>query len=138
MAQDHGRGGDYRPTDEFFTRLAEQADVPLLRRTDGTLRFDLSEDDHLEHWLVEVDDGVVTVSRRNRKADVVVRVDKAMFDEMVSGRRNAMAATLRGDLIPDGDLGLLLRFQRLFPGPTTGTGRKARRPQVSASSGAAS
>jgi hypothetical protein len=30
---------------------------------------------------------------------------------------NAMAAALRGALVPQGDLALVISFQRLFPGP---------------------
>jgi hypothetical protein len=43
----------------------------------------------------------------------------------VTGRMNAMAATLRGVLDPEGDLGLVLLFQRLFPGPP---GSRRKRP----------
>jgi putative sterol carrier protein len=132
MAQVEGHGsaaaGHPRPTDLFFARLVEQAEEPLLRRAHGTVRFDLSDGGQLEHWLVTIDDGLVTVSRRNRRADAVVRVDKDVFDDMVSGSLNAMAASLRGDFVPDGDIGLVLRFQRLFPGPATRTTSRARRP----------
>jgi putative sterol carrier protein len=127
-----GGAGHPRPTDLFFARLAQETEEPLLRRTCGTVRFDLREGEQLEHWLVTVDDGAVTVSRRNRRADAVVRVDKAMFDDMVTGSLNAMAAWLRGEFVPEGDLGLVLRFQRLFPGPAAPFPSRSRRPPVHA------
>ena len=40
------------------------------------------------------------------------------MDDLVSGRANAMASTLRGELVIDGDPDVLVRFQRLFPAPT--------------------
>jgi putative sterol carrier protein len=42
---------------------------------------------------------------------------------MVEGKVNAMAAVLRGEVSLEGDLGLVISFQRLFPGPPrTGAG----------------
>ncbi len=45
-----------------------------------------------------------------------MRADKAVFDKVASGRLNAVAAVLRGDLQVEGDWRLLVRMQRLFPG----------------------
>jgi putative sterol carrier protein len=87
------------------------------------MRFELTDGPTVEHHLVEVDDGTMTVSRGKGRADTVVRADKAFFDELASGTANAMAAFLRGDLTAEGDFGLLLLFQRFFPGPPPG--RKA-------------
>jgi putative sterol carrier protein len=66
---------------------------------------------------VAVDKGHLAVSRRNARADCVVRAAKDLFDEVAEGRANAMAALLRGRMGVEGDLELLVRFQRLFPGP---------------------
>ena len=57
------------------------------------------------------------LSHKNAKADCVVRADRALFDGIASGEANAMAAFLRGAVEIDGDRGLLLAFQRAFPGP---------------------
>jgi putative sterol carrier protein len=46
-----------------------------------------------------------------------VRTDQAIFDRIVKGEANAMAAFLRGAIDLEGDRGLLLAFQRVFPGP---------------------
>ena len=59
----------------------------------------------------------VTVSRKNLKADAIVRADKDLFDRIVTGHENAMAARAPGRNRPQGDVSLLLRFARLFPGP---------------------
>jgi len=73
----------------------------------------------VEHWYVAVRKGDVAVSHKNIKADAIVRADKALFDGMASGEVNAIAATLRGVLTAQGNLGLVMSFQRLFPGPTS-------------------
>jgi len=111
------------PTDAFFADLAGRRHEHLLKRASGTVRFDLVDGERLEHWCVVMNSGDVTVSRKNAKADSVVRLDKATFDGMASGKVNAMAATMRGDLVPEGDLGLILLLQRLFPAPRSGQAR---------------
>ena len=58
------------------------------------------------------------LDRRNARADCVLRTDKALFDGIARGEVNAMAAILRGELAFEGDVQLLVLFQRLFPGPS--------------------
>ncbi len=106
-------------TAEFFEDLGRRGQEPLLGRTTGTIRFDLADGARTEHWLVAVTKGNVAVSRNNAGADCVVRTEKALFDDIASGRANMMAATLRGVLAIEGDTGLLVRFQRLFPAPVS-------------------
>jgi putative sterol carrier protein len=104
-------------TTTFFDTLAERGHEPLLRSTSGTLRFDLRDGNRLERWHVNVSKGDVAVSRRNAKADAVVRVDKVLFDRIAAGSVNPMAAFLRGVVGAEGDLKLVIMFNRLFPGP---------------------
>ena len=65
---------------------------------------------------MSIEKGDVTVSQEDTRADAVVRLDRSLFDGIVTGRANAMAAALRGVVAPEGDLGLVISFQRLFPG----------------------
>ncbi|MCI0633082.1 MAG: SCP2 sterol-binding domain-containing protein, partial [Actinobacteria bacterium] len=58
----------------------------------------------------------IAVSSGSAEADCIVRAEKAVFDKVASGRLNAVAAVLRGDLAVEGDWRLLVRMQRLFPG----------------------
>jgi len=104
-------------TKTFFDGLAARGHEPLLENDSGTLRFDLVDGRRVEHWYVSIDKGDVTVSHEDATADTVLRVDRSLFDQIASGRRNAIAATLRGELVPEGNLSLLILFQRLFPGP---------------------
>jgi predicted lipid carrier protein YhbT len=105
------------PTRQFFEELAARDHEPLLARARGTIRFDLADKGNVETWFVTVDHGHISVSRRRGKADALLAGDKGLFDAIVAGRENAMAALLRGAYRPEGDLTLLLNFQRLFPGP---------------------
>lgn len=101
----------------FFESLHAQGDEPILKGESGVLRFDLSSRTELERWYVTITDGKITVGHRGGRADTVVKVDRALFDRIAGGIENAMAAQLRGALTADGDLHLLMTFQRLFPGP---------------------
>lgn len=105
------------PATEFFDKLGRRAHEPLLEKAQGTLRVELANGKRTEHWLVTVDKGDVSVSRRNTRADCVLRTDRAQFGRIVHGEANAIAAVLRGAATIEGDLELLFLFQRLFPGP---------------------
>ena len=105
------------PTSSFFNELAARGHEPLLQGATGSIRFDLANGPTDQHWHVIVRKGDVTVSQRKARADAVVRLDKALCDRLATGRANAMAAMLRGLINADGDLGLVMQFQRLFPGP---------------------
>jgi ubiquinone biosynthesis protein UbiJ len=108
------------PTGDFFADLGRRGHEPMLQRTSGTLRFDLAGPSEVEHWHVRIHKGDLTVARSEEAADAVVRLEKELFDRLASGTANAMAAALRGVLEPEGDLQLVVQFQRLFPGPPPG------------------
>jgi putative sterol carrier protein len=112
-----GGAANADPIARFFDELAQRGHEPLLEKEEGTVRVDLVEGKQVERWLVAIDKGDVTVSRRNAAADCVVRADRSLFAAIASGETNAMAAVLRGELGVEGDLGLVAGFQRLFPGP---------------------
>jgi len=104
-------------TTEFFDELSERGHEPLLEKVTGTLRFDLGGRRQTAHWLVSIVKGDVAVSRKNAPADCTVRMDKVLFDGIASGRENAIAALLRGRVGVEGDIEILMLFERLFPGP---------------------
>jgi putative sterol carrier protein len=104
------------PTARFFAELAGQAHEPLLRKASGSTRFDIVDGRKKRSWIVRVERGDIAVTRAAGSADCVIRANKALFDKIVSGRENAVAAVLRGDVQIDGDWRLLVRMQRLFPG----------------------
>ena len=104
-------------TTEFFEQLEERGHEPVLEKSKGTVRFDIKDGKRTARWVVAIQKGDVTVSRRNAAADCVVRADKALFDDITTGRANPMAALLRGAVSAEGDVGLMASFQRLFPGP---------------------
>ena len=92
---------------------------PLLANTSGTLLFEIRDDNETVFALVTVDKGRVGVEEvpAPRDADATIRADRALVDAIATGRANAMAAVLRGEMGVEGDAELLMDFQRIFPGP---------------------
>jgi putative sterol carrier protein len=103
----------------FFQELGRRGHEPLLGNAKGSIRFDLGKGTRTDRWLVTLDLGEVSVSRKIAAADCVVRTDKTLFDGMVSGEVNGMAAYLRGEMAFEGDPAFLVLFQRVFPAPAT-------------------
>jgi putative sterol carrier protein len=116
-----GRPGEASPTlrsaAQFFEELGSRGHEPLVGRASGSARFDLVDGRKTERWLVTIDRGDVTVSKRNAAADCVLRADRASFERIVAGERNVMAAVLRGEVAVSGDASLLVLLQRLVPRP---------------------
>jgi putative sterol carrier protein len=110
---------------QFFEELGRRGHEPLLENAAGTIRFDLVQGKRTRRWLVSFKKGDITVSQENGEADAVVTADEALFDRLVSGEQNAMAALLRGAVGVEGRVQLLAQFQRLLPGPPK---RRRRRP----------
>ncbi len=81
------------------------------------MRFEIVDGRTTRSWRVAVDRGDIVVTSGRRDADCVIRVNKALFDKLASGRLNAVAAVLRGEVEVEGDWRLLVLMQRLFPGP---------------------
>jgi predicted lipid carrier protein YhbT len=106
-------GGD---VGAFFGRLASRPH-PQLHDVVATIRIDLQEDDSIRHWYLAIDHGTVTVSRRNARADAVMKTDRALFERVVTGEANALTAALRSRLRIEGDARLLVAFKRVLPGP---------------------
>jgi putative sterol carrier protein len=104
-------------TAEFFERLGRTGHEPLLEKATGRIRFELVNGKQTERWLVTLDKGDVAVSHKSGQTDCNVRTSKALFEEIVTGRENAMAAVLRGAVEVDGRPELLMLFQRILPGP---------------------
>ena len=105
-------------TADFFDDLSKRGREPLLGKGKAKVRFDIDDGGRTDRWLLGIDNGDLEVSRGDGEADVVISASKADFDLIASGRRNPMAAALRGAMtVEGGNPRLLIRVQRLFPAP---------------------
>jgi predicted lipid carrier protein YhbT len=112
-------------TERFFEELARRGHEPALARVTGRVRFEIVDGRDTRHWLLDIADGDITVSRKKGKADCTIRGEVELFDRLARGEDNAMAATLRGALTCAGEVDLLLAVQKLFPGPSSGTAERS-------------
>ncbi|RIV36616.1 SCP2 sterol-binding domain-containing protein [Micromonospora radicis] len=117
-------------TTRFFEDLDHRGYDPLLAKLSGTLRFDLHEGPQTMHWLVRIERGEIQVSRQDMEADTVIGTSPAMFEELVTGRENGLAALLRGDMTVTGDARLIVQLERIFPGPPYTEGPRRYRKEV--------
>ena len=115
-------------TTEFFEELDRRDHEPLLAKLSGTARIELVDNGSTDHWLVAIEKGDITVSHRDGPADMTLRTEKKIFDRVATGEVNPMAALMRGALHLEGDWGLMVLFQRIFPSPPA----KSKRPGAAA------
>jgi hypothetical protein len=104
-------------TREFFLELGRRGYEPALVDVTGTVQIEVVGASRSDNWVVVIDNGHVTVSTGDADADCSLRVDEDLFETLIRGEANAMAAVLRGSAVPSGDIELLVALQRLFPGP---------------------
>lgn len=104
-------------TAEFFDRFSHKENAGLLRQITGTIRFDLAHDEQVDYWFVSLDKGEARLTREQRDAECVLRTDGVIFEAMVRGEINSMAAMLRGQILVLGDFRLLILIERMMPGP---------------------
>jgi putative sterol carrier protein len=103
---------------KFFDQLVDEGHQPLLGKVHGTVRFDVAvSDGRVDHWLVSVDRGDLTITQDTAPTDCIMRTDRALFERLITGEENAIAATLRGAIVCSGNVELLFAIQRIFPGP---------------------
>ena len=103
-------------TSEFFEGIARRGHDPSLEKATGTMRFDITDHGKTTHWNVRIAKGDLSVSRQDGEADCVIRADKEMFERIVSGELNPVAAMLRGNMGIEGDPQLVVLFRRIFAG----------------------
>ncbi|MFL5767971.1 MAG: SCP2 sterol-binding domain-containing protein [Actinomycetota bacterium] len=104
-------------TSDFLETLPSRNNDPVLRQLSGTIRLDLRDGKVIESWFLQLDDGEVKVSHRKGKADCIATMEAKLSDGLATGKLNAVSAALRGEIEIQGQVALLLGFQRLYPGP---------------------
>jgi putative sterol carrier protein len=105
------------PAKQFFDALERREHDPLVEKADGSIRFEVRDNGHVDRWVVTMDRGDVSVSHKGGPADCTLRADKSTFRQIATGELNAFSATLRGLIEAEGDTELLVAFQRLLPDP---------------------
>ena len=65
-------------------------------------------------WLVEVDDGKVSVREGEGDAETIISASADTFMEIANGEQNPTSAYMAGKLKVNGDMGQAMKLQKLF------------------------
>jgi putative sterol carrier protein len=96
----------------FFEGLEARADAAKLAGLDHTYRFEI---DGEGAWNVRIHAGTVAVTEGAADgADATIRTSSEVFDRLVSGAQNPATAYMTGKVKVEGDLGAVMKLQRLF------------------------
>ena len=100
---------------EFFDDMGRRGHEPLLERVRATVRFDITQGRRTEHRLARIDHGDIRVAMSHAPADCVIIAERAVCNDVISGRTSALAELLRGAATVEGNPELMVLAQRLFP-----------------------
>jgi putative sterol carrier protein len=96
---------------EFFDTLETRVDPAKAAGLNASYRFDI---DGAGSWLVEVDDGKVSVSENGGDADTIISTSAETFMKIAGGEQNPTSAYMSGKLKVSGDMGQAMKLQKLF------------------------
>ncbi len=96
---------------EFFETLETRVDPAKAAGLNASYRFEI---DGAGTWLVEVDDGKVSVSENEGDAETIISTSADTFMEIVNGEQNPTSAYMSGKLKVNGDMGQAMKLQKLF------------------------
>ncbi len=96
----------------FFEGLETRGDPGRFAGVDHSYRFEIEGEGM---WHVDIHDGRVTVTENGEAAaDATIRANGEVFERIVSGEQNAATAYMTGKVKVDGDLGAVMKLQKLF------------------------
>jgi putative sterol carrier protein len=100
-------------TRAFFEGLAARADAGKLAGLNQSYRFEIEGEGV---WNVRIHAGTVVVVEDGpaNGADATIRTSGEVFERIVSGQQNPTTAYMSGKVKIDGDLGAVMKLQRLF------------------------
>jgi putative sterol carrier protein len=96
---------------EFFETLETRIDSAKAAGLNASYRFEI---DDAGTWLVEVDDGKVSVSENEGEADTTISTSTDTFMKIANGEQNPTSAYMSGKLKVKGDMGQAMKLQKLF------------------------
>jgi putative sterol carrier protein len=96
---------------EFFETLESRVDASKAAGMTASYKFDI---DGSGSWLVDVDDGNVTVTEDGGDADCTISTSSETFLKIANGEQNPTAAYMSGKLKVKGDMGQAMKLQKLF------------------------
>jgi putative sterol carrier protein len=102
---------------DTFKYMQEHYNPTAAKGLNATFQWELSGDEPGK-WALQFEDGVCKLLEGGvEKPNVNFKVSSADWIAIASGKLNAMNAFMTGKLKMDGDMGLAMKVQSLFPQP---------------------
>jgi putative sterol carrier protein len=97
---------------EFFESLEKRATPDRTAGIDKTYRFEI---DQAGTWTVAVTDAGVRVTEGGtNSADAIISTSEETFGKLLRGEQSPTTAFMLGKVKVDGDMGAVLKLQKLF------------------------
>jgi putative sterol carrier protein len=96
---------------DFFESLESRVDPSKAAGLNASYLFEIVG---AGTWLVEVDDGKVSVSENEGEADTTISTSAETFMKIANGEQNPTSAYMSGKLKVKGDMGQAMKLQKLF------------------------
>jgi putative sterol carrier protein len=96
---------------EFFETLESRVDPSKAKGMTASYKFAI---DGAGTWVVDVDDGAVSVTEGDGDADCVISTSAETFRKIANREQNPTAAYMSGKLKVNGDMGQAMKLQKLF------------------------
>jgi putative sterol carrier protein len=96
---------------EFFETLESRVDPSKAKGMTASYKFVI---DGSGTWVVDVDDGKVSVAEGEGDADCTITASAETFKKIANGEQNPTAAYMSGKLKVKGDMGQAMKLQKLF------------------------
>jgi putative sterol carrier protein len=87
-------------SDKVFPELAKRVDAAMVKKVQVVYRFDLTADGKEKSWLVDLKNGAGAVKEcdKDTKADCILIMKDADFVALMTGKLQAQAAFMKGQL----------------------------------------
>jgi len=102
---------------QFFEALPSR--VPI-ENTAGMTNSYLFEIKDVGTWLVDVEDGTVTVNEGEAEADVRLAMSESVFQKLVAGEQNPVRAVMTGKIKVKGNRAAAAKLQKILGGASRG------------------
>ena len=96
---------------EFFESLESRADASRAAGLTSSYLFDV---EGAGQWHVDVRDGRVRVTEGAKQADATIRTSEETFLKIMRREQNPATAFMARKIKVDGDMGAVMKLQKLF------------------------
>lgn len=101
--------------EQFFASVPARASTILRGPVVGAIQIDLTRGNETTHWFVRMKPCTAEVSRSRGPAEATWNSSEELFERLITGHTQAIAALLRNESTFTGNVVLFLAFRLFFP-----------------------